>query len=96
MRVIFELAAAVREKAGVSRWEFELDATRISVLDALIGLENAFGEKQLRVVEGQKVRKDVLVFVKDRDGKQKKIVNPEETGYHTGTVILIASAMEGG
>lgn len=96
MKVCFELAAAVREKAGVSRWQFESDKKRLTVLEAMIKLESAFSKKELRITEGNRVRKDVLVFMKDQKGKQKKIVDPDKTGYDTGAVILIATAMGGG
>ena len=96
MKVCFELAAAVREKSGVSRWELESVKPQLSVREALEALETAFSEKHLTITEGRTARKDILVFLKKPEGKQMRLLNPEETVYDTGDIILLASAMGGG
>ncbi len=65
-----------------------------TVLAALRAAETRFGGQPL--LDGEKLRQGVLVFVKDSEGATRRIFHPSEERVRAGQVVVLSTAMGGG
>ncbi len=93
MKVSFELLALFRHKAGAERLELEVGASD-TVLAALRAAEARVGGQAL--LEGEKLRQGVLVFLKDSGGATRRVLHPSEERIRSGQAVVLSTAMGGG
>jgi molybdopterin converting factor small subunit len=93
MKVVFELLALFRQKAGTGRLELELPAAP-TVLAALRAAEGALGGQAL--LQGERLREGVLVFLKEPRGATRRVFRPAEERVESGQAVVLSTAMAGG
>lgn len=100
MTVRFVFLAQLKEKAGTDEVIISLmpesDEAHPTVLKALKEMELHFTEKGIRVLEGDRIRKGVALFVRVRSGGLHRVKNPSERKLEEQQTIIIANTMEGG
>ena len=103
MKVVFELLALFRQKAGADRLELEVGQAlaaglpaglRPTVLEALRAAEARLGGQAL--LDGVELRQGVLVFLKDAGGATRRVFHPSEQRITSGQVVVLSTAMGGG
>ncbi len=111
MKVAFELLALFRQKAGAERLELEVPAgpaaavpfgaapckappAEPTVLTALRAAEARLGGQAL--LDGEKLRRGVLVFVKEPGGATRRVFHPAEERIASGQTVVLSTAMGGG
>ena len=112
MKVAFELLALFRQKAGTGRLEVEVSAGPLveapfgttpcqapqgagpSVLEALRAAEAQLGGQAL--LDGERLRQGVLVFLKDAGGGTRRVFRPAEERVGRGQGVILSTAMGGG
>ncbi len=94
MKVAFELLALFRQKAGADRLELEVPAGAPTVLAALRAAEARLGGQPL--LDGEKLRQGVLVFLKDDGGATRRVLHPSEERIASGQAVVLSTAMGGG
>jgi hypothetical protein len=92
MKVSFELLALFRQKAGAERLELEVGPP--TVLAALRAAEARLGGQTL--LDGERLRQGVLVFLKDAGGATRRVFHPSEEGITSGQSVVLSTAMGGG
>jgi len=108
MRIRFELLALFRHKAGTGHLELEVvpaggqggnhngEAGGLDALDALRRLEEHLGPGTLGALEGDRLRRGVLLFARSPGEPMRRIVEPVKEPLHAGQTLVLATAMEGG
>jgi hypothetical protein len=101
VKLSFELLALFRQKAGADRLELEVGppapgaaAGAPTVLAALRAAEERLGGQPL--LDGEKLRQGVLVFVKDSGGATRRVFHPAEERIAGGQTVILSTAMGGG
>jgi hypothetical protein len=109
VRVRFELLSLFRHKAGTGRIEVEVEAGPPrgatdgsaeeggpTALDALRCLEARFAPEALGALEGESLRRGVLLFVRGPGVPMRRIPDPAGEPVREGLTLILATAMEGG
>jgi hypothetical protein len=101
MKVVFELLTLFRQKAGADRLELEVGAPAstpgcapATVLEALRAAEARLGGQAL--LDGEKLRQGVLVFLRDARGTTRRVFHPAEERIRSGQAVVLSTAMGGG
>jgi len=105
MTVRFELLALFRHKAGTGEIELEVvpaggrgeNAAGIpTVLDALRCLEQRAEAGSLGALEGDRLRKGVLLFGRSPGAGMRRILEPAGEPLGPAETLVLSTAMEGG
>jgi hypothetical protein len=94
MKVVFELLTLFRQKAGADRLELEVPEGAATVLEALRAAEARLGGQAL--LDGEKLRQGVLVFLRDARGTTRRVFHPAEERIRSGQAVVLSTAMGGG
>lgn len=105
MKVRFEFLTLFRQKAG--RGEIELEIVSAgstdeggpgipTVLDALRGLEGSADVGRLGTLEGDRLRRGVLLFARSPGAGMRRIVDPARESLGPAETLVLSTAMEGG
>jgi len=100
MNIHFDFLSLFREKAGIDKYVLCLPAGRgqelYTVLLALKELEKSSALKGIRILETDRLRKGVLLFVKNPSGGLRQVFNPGDQRLEEEPTIVQAAAMAGG
>ena len=112
MKVSFELLTLFRQKAGTGHLELEVPtgaraevpfgaapckaagSGMPTVLAALRAAETRLGGQAL--LEGERLREGVLVFLKEAGGATRRVFHPSEKRIRSGQAVVLSTAMGGG
>jgi hypothetical protein len=94
VKVACELLALFRQKAGAGHLELEVPEGRETVLQVLRAAEVRLGAQAL--LEGQRLREGVLVFLKEPGGAARRVFDPARERIRPGQAVVLSTAMGGG
>jgi hypothetical protein len=108
-KIRFELLSLFRHKAGTGRIDVEVGADSPApatdssaaeggptALDALRCLEARFAPGALGALDGERLRRGVLLFVRGPGIPMRRIADPARELVREGLTLILATAMEGG
>jgi molybdopterin converting factor small subunit len=101
MKVTFEFLTLLREKAGTDHLELEVSGeapfgAAPTVLSALRVLQGALAGRGVPLLEGERVPKGMLVFLKSATGGTTRVLRPAEARIGPGQSVVLSAAMGGG
>ena len=99
MKLLFEFLTVFRQRIGRESLWVELadrSGQTPTVLEALEALETSLGSGQLKLLEGGRVARGLLVFRKTPAGALERVRDPEEQSIDPAQTLVLSVAMEGG
>jgi hypothetical protein len=99
VKLRFEFLTLFRQKIGQESLTVQLTGrpgSSPTVIDALEALENTVSDKGLRLLDGGRIARGLLVFRKTADGALERIRNPEDQSIDPAENLVLSIAMEGG
>lgn len=102
MNIRFEFLTQVRDKAGTDTvtlfFPAGKDNENPTILQALKELEKHFigKEKRIRVLENDRIRRGLMLFVKNPSGGLNRVSNSGEQKLEDAQTIVLTAAMVGG
>jgi len=99
VKLCFEFLTLFRHKIGQQSMIVQLDdcpGKTPTVAEALRALEESSGGKGLKLLEGGRVARGLLIFRKTPAGALERIRDPEDQSIYSDENLVLSIAMEGG